>query len=91
LATGAVGGLDTHGPIALRQFCPFRTIVTARNTHIILRLPEVMSLTALGRSTIYPLLAAGQFPAPVQLSVRAVGWRLSNLDDWTAARPLVSH
>jgi len=50
-----------------------------------------MSLTALGRSTIYPLLAAGQFPAPVQLSVRAVGWRLSNLDDWTAARPLVSH
>lgn len=28
----------------------------------ILRLPEVMRLTGLGRSTIYRLLAAGQFP-----------------------------
>lgn len=57
----------------------------------ILRLPEVIRLTGLGRSTIYRLLAAGQFPSPVQLSVRAVGWRQSDLDDWTAARPLVSH
>lgn len=57
----------------------------------ILRLPEVMRLTGLGRSTIYRLLAAGQFPSPIQLSVRAVGWRRSDLDDWTAARPLVSH
>ncbi|MEW6703907.1 MAG: AlpA family transcriptional regulator [Pseudomonadota bacterium] len=57
----------------------------------ILRLPEVMRLTGLGRSTIYRLLAAGQFPSPVQLSVRAVGWRRSDVDHWTAARPQVSH
>lgn len=57
----------------------------------ILRLPEVMRLTGLGRSTIYRLLAAGQFPLPVQLSVRAVGWRRSDVDDWTAERPQVSH
>lgn len=57
----------------------------------ILCLPEVMRLTGRGRSTIYRLLAAGQFPSPVQLSVRAVGWRRSDVDDWTAARPLVSH
>lgn len=58
---------------------------------VILRLPDVMRLTGLGRSTIYRLLAAGQFPAPVQLSVRAVGWRRSDVDHWTAERPLVSH
>ena len=57
----------------------------------ILRLPEVMRLTGLGRSTIYRLLAAGQFPLPVQLSVRAVGWRRSDVDHWTAERPQVSH
>lgn len=57
----------------------------------ILRLPEVMRLTGLGRSTIYRLLAAGQFPSPVQLSVRAVGWRRSDVDHWTAERPQVSH
>ena len=57
----------------------------------ILRLPEVMRLTGLGRSTIYRLLAAGQFPSPVQLSVRAVGWRRSAVDNWTAERPQVSH
>ena len=57
----------------------------------ILRLPEVMRLTGLGRSTIYRLLAAGQFPAPVQLSVRAVVWRRTDVDHWTAERPQVSH
>jgi prophage regulatory protein len=57
----------------------------------ILRLPEVMRLTGLGRSTIYRLLAVGQFPSPVQLSVRAVGWRRSDVDHWTAERPQVSH
>ncbi len=57
----------------------------------ILRLPEVMRLTGLGRSTIYRLLAAGQFPSPVQLSVRAVGWRRTDVDHRTAERPQVSH
>ena len=57
----------------------------------ILRLPEVMHLTGLGRSTIYRLLAAGHLPAPVQLSVRAVGWRRTDVDHWTAERPQVSH
>jgi prophage regulatory protein len=50
-----------------------------------------MRLTGLGRSTIYRLLAVGQFPSPVQLSVRAVGWRRSDVDHWTAERPQVSH
>jgi prophage regulatory protein len=57
----------------------------------ILRLPEVVRLTGLGRSTIYRLLAAGQFPSPVQLSIRVVGWRRSDVDQWTAERPQVSH
>jgi len=57
----------------------------------ILRLPEVIRLTGLDRSTIYRLPAVGQFPPPVQLSVRAVGWRRADVDHWTAERPQVSH
>lgn len=70
---------------------PHGQYTTEATLPTILRLPEVMHLTGLGRSTIYRLLAAGQFPAPVQLSVRAVGWRRTDVDHWTAERPQVSH
>ena len=51
-----------------------------------LRLDAVRSRTGLGRSTIYRLIAASRFPRPVQLSDRAVGWRKSDLDRWSASR-----
>jgi prophage regulatory protein len=44
------------------------------------RLPTVLAATGLGRSTVYRLIAAGAFPAPVRLGPRAVGWRWSDLD-----------
>jgi prophage regulatory protein len=50
------------------------------------RLPTVMRATGLGRSTIYRLMADGAFPAPVHLGPRAVGWRWSDLDQWSASR-----
>lgn len=55
------------------------------------RMPTVRQLTGLGRSTIYRLMATHQFPSPVQLSSRAVGWRLSDLEQWSLARKTVSH
>jgi prophage regulatory protein len=50
------------------------------------RLPTVMQATGLGRSTIYRLMAYGAFPAPVHLGPRAVGWRWSDLDQWSESR-----
>lgn len=50
------------------------------------RLPAVIRITCLGRSTIYRLMAEGQFPRPVQLAPRAVAWRRSDIGDWTATR-----
>ena len=38
----------------------------------ILRLPAVISITGLARSTIYAKIAEGQFPKPVNLSARSV-------------------
>ena len=50
------------------------------------RLPHVLARTGLGRSTLYALVAAGAFPAPVKLSIRAVGWRAEEIDAWLNAR-----
>jgi prophage regulatory protein len=54
---------------------------------LFLRMAAVTRLTGLGRSTIYRLMAAHQFPAPVRLAQRAVAWRRADLERWSAARP----
>ena len=52
----------------------------------ILRLPNVMRLTGLGRTTIYDMMAKGMFPRPVSLGFRAVGWRASDIRAWIETR-----
>ena len=54
-------------------------------------MPTVMRMTGLGRSTIYRLIADDKFPCPVRLGLRAVAWRRTDLDQWSQARPVVSH
>lgn len=51
-----------------------------------LRRPAVQELTGLSRSTIYDLMAKGQFPRPVRLTVKAVAWPESAIEDWLAQR-----
>lgn len=55
------------------------------------RLPKVKERTGLGRSTIYRMMALGQFPRSLQLTARAVGWRRADIDAWLAARPPAPH
>lgn len=52
-----------------------------------LRIASVVVRTGLGRSTIYRLITEHKFPAPVRLAGRAVGWRRTDLDHWSDARP----
>jgi prophage regulatory protein len=52
----------------------------------ILRRPEVESRTGLSRSTIYAAMAAGDFPHPVKLGARAVGWFESDVTAWLESR-----
>jgi prophage regulatory protein len=58
---------------------------------LLARLPTVIKLTGLGRSTIYRWIAEGTFPSPVRLGPRAIAWRWSDLELWTQSRPTVHH
>ena len=50
----------------------------------ILRLPAVKARTGLSRSTIYQRVAEGNFPKPVNLGKRAVGWLESEISQHLA-------
>jgi prophage regulatory protein len=51
-----------------------------------LRRPAVEAMTGLSRSTIYDLMAKGEFPKPVKLTAKAVAWPESAIADWLASR-----
>ena len=53
---------------------------------ILERLPQVKDRTRLGRSEIYRRIAAGNFPAPIKLGIRASAWVSAEIDDWIAKR-----
>ena len=50
-----------------------------------LRLPAVMALSGLKRSTIYDQIKLGRFPAPEKLTAHASGWRAWRLRRWLEA------
>jgi prophage regulatory protein len=52
----------------------------------IYRLPDVKTVTGLSRSTIYAMIQRGEFPAPIHLSVRAVGWPREAVEAFLARR-----
>jgi prophage regulatory protein len=52
----------------------------------ILRLPAVKTRVGLSRSAIYLAVSRAEFPRPVQLGVRAVGWLESEIEDWLRER-----
>lgn len=52
----------------------------------ILRLDEVKSMTGLSRSSIYQKIQKNNFPKPISLGTRAVGWLSIELDSWVEER-----
>lgn len=45
-----------------------------------------MAKTTLSKSTIYRLIKSSDFPQPKKLSVRAVAWIESEVDEWIEGR-----
>lgn len=52
----------------------------------LLRLPEVERRTGLKRSALYARIASNDFPKPVRLTARTVGWPESEVSDWISAK-----
>ena len=55
-------------------------IVVAPLEERLLRLPEVVAMVGLAKSTIYKLIAAGKFPPPIKRTMRASTWKLSDIE-----------
>lgn len=56
----------------------------------ILRLDEVVKMIGLSEATVWRETKAGRFPAPIAISPRRRGWRMSVLLAWLETRPPAS-
>jgi prophage regulatory protein len=52
----------------------------------ILRLPEVLKVTGVTRSSLYEQMAAGLFPASVLTGMRSVGWPYKEVEAMQQAK-----
>ena len=53
----------------------------------LVRLPEVLAIVGVSKSTLYAWVENGLFPAPVRLGPRAVAWRACDVARWLESRP----
>ena len=53
----------------------------------IVRLPEVMRLTGLSKTTIHRRYRAGTFPRPLRLGPQSIGWRREEVLAWLESLP----
>ena len=52
----------------------------------ILRRAEVEARCGFKRAHLYKLISQGEFPAPLRIGVRAVGWDSIDIERWIAER-----
>ncbi len=55
----------------------------------ILKLPDVLEVTSLGKTAPYKMIGDGSFPRQIRLGPRSVGWRQSAVAEWINPRPFV--
>ena len=60
------------------------------NMHKIIRLPDVKKATGLARSTIYKKISHQEFPRPISLGTKSVGWIEADIQGWIEGRILQS-
>ena len=50
----------------------------------VVRMPGLQKMCPRSRSSIYAMIKAGTFPRPIKLGVRAVAWRVADIEEWLA-------
>ena len=48
----------------------------------IYRFPDVIKLTGLSRSSIYLAISKEQFPKPIKIGKRSIGWSEDSISQW---------
>lgn len=56
----------------------------------LVRMKQLQELVGLRPGSIKRLIARGEFPQPVQISERAIGWRSSEVQAWIDSRVRVT-
>ncbi|WP_449545979.1 helix-turn-helix transcriptional regulator [Lelliottia amnigena] len=73
---------SSPSPAPVAPPMPFSDAVQER----FIRLPEVMHLCGLSRSTIYDLISREAFPKQISLGGKNVAWAQSEITAWMAER-----
>ena len=53
---------------------------------VLIRLPEVMRRTALGKTSLYGLIKTGHFPAQIPLGGKSVAFLEADVEQWIQQR-----
>ena len=56
----------------------------------LIRLPQVMAMTGLSKTTLHRMEAAGRFPQRRRIGERAIAWDREAIEAWLKARPTVT-
>ena len=67
------------------------TLTQAQGAERFMRLPEVLSLVGLSRSSLYESIKRGDFPASVSLGGKSVAWLSSEVGTWMCNRVANRH
>ncbi len=80
--TGSISRLSPNGT----SLSPPGTEDVRAKAIRILRLAQVLDVTGLGKTKIYELQSAGNFPMRVQMTSHCVGWIEHEVQAWLAQR-----
>lgn len=53
---------------------------------LVYRMKDLNHVIGLGKSKIYMMISAGEFPEPIELGPNAVGWPAEDVRDWVRSR-----
>jgi predicted DNA-binding transcriptional regulator AlpA len=60
---------------------PKAAVLQPKKNSVLLRLPEVLAMFPVGRSTWYAGIKAQIYPKPIPISRRSVAWSRDSIDD----------
>ena len=68
------------------DFARLKMEAKMKSSNRILKLPEVIQITGLARSTIYLRMKEKRFPTHIKLGERSVGWLEKEIQGWLDQR-----